>query len=196
MGVSALTPVLSAVLLAPYYFPAWPLPEGDVAKLKAGQTLHKDFEDDGLKGAILRFFVKAEPAFVYKTLSNVEEMPKYMPSLGAIKVLEVKGSMKRLEYHSQLPLVPDFILDRYFEPPRRIWWTKHKAAYKRIEGSWDITPAEGGTIIQYSLAVETGGLLPSWAALEIQKQGGRDLVRNVTRHIESGGKWIRPDYKP
>jgi len=123
-------------------------------------------------------------------------MPKYMPSLGAIKVLEVKGKMKRLEYRSQLPLVPDFVLDRYFEPPKRIWWTKHKAAYKRIEGSWDIIPAEGGTIIQYSLAVETGGLLPSWAALEIQKQGGRDLVRNVTRHIESGGKWIRSDYNP
>jgi uncharacterized membrane protein len=138
--------------------------------------------------------VRAELREVYDRLADVPQMPKYMPHMRSIRVIEERGSVKILEYRSQLPLIPDFTLERHFEPPRRIWWTKVKAAYKRIEGAWDLVPDGRGTLVSYSLAVETGTVVPAWMALELQKQGGGALIRNVTRHVESRGKWIRPDY--
>ncbi|MBM3266407.1 MAG: SRPBCC family protein [Candidatus Sericytochromatia bacterium] len=186
--------MILAALLAAYAFPAWPLVPADVLSLREGQHLHKDFEDGALRGSIIRFFVRTDLHRVYGFLADVPAMPRYMPHLREIRVVAQREGVKVLEYKSQVPLVADFTLERHFEPPRRIWWTKVKAPYKRIEGAWDLFPAPGGTVVSYSLAVETGSLIPNWMAAEFQKQGGSALVRNVTRHVESGGKWTRPDY--
>lgn len=181
------------VLLA-YPFPTWPLASSDVEKLADGITLIRDFEDDGLKGSTVRFWVKSPLKAVYEILADVPAMPLYMPSLKAVRVAEDRGAIKVLEYRSQVPLVSDFTLERHFEPPKRIWWTKVKAPYKRIEGEWMLAPAAGGTVLSYSLAVETGMLIPNWMAVEFQKQGSSNISRNVRKRVESGGTWIRPDY--
>ena len=162
--------------------------------MKAGEMLTRDFDVEPAKGTTIRFFVKAPAPACYRHLAYVPDMPKYMPGLEAVRVAQEHGQMKVLEYKTQTPLVADFTLERHYEPNKRIWWTKVKAPYKRLDGEWAFAPVTGGTVLSYTLIVETGMLVPSWLAVQFQKQGSFQLMRNVRNRIESGGRWVRPDY--
>lgn len=188
-----LASALAVAAVAPQ-FPSWPLRDQDVAHLRAGEMLSRDFEVAPAKGSTIRFFVKEDVPTCYRHLANVPDMPKYMPGLDAVRVAEERGNMKILEYKSQVPLISDFTLERHFEPHRRIWWRKVKAPYKRLDGEWAFVEVPGGTVLSYTLIVETGMLVPNWLAVQFQKQGSYQLVRNVRNRIESGGRWVRPDY--
>lgn len=193
-GILAVTATLAALASAAPHFPSWPLRDQDLEHLKAGEMLSRDFDVAPARGSTIRFFVKADVPTCYRQLANVPDMPKYMPGLDAVRVAADHGHMKVLEYKSQVPLIADFTLERHFEPDKRIWWTKVKAPYKRLDGEWAFAPAMGGTVLSYTLIVETGMLVPNWLAAQFQKQGSYQLVRNVRSRIESGGRWVRPDY--
>lgn len=191
--LAAILVILALASAAPQ-FPFWPLRDQDIAHLRGGETLSRDFDLSPARGATIRFFVKADPPECYRILASVPDMPKYMPGLEAVRVVEDRGNVKILEYKSQVPLIADFTLQRHFEPYRRIWWTKVKAPYKRLDGEWAFIGVPGGTVLSYTLVVETGLVVPSWLAVQFQKQGSYQLVRNVRNRIESGGRWVRPDY--
>ncbi len=182
-------------LLAMVAAARWPLGSSDVASLEKGGYETRDFQDGDARGMSVRFFVKAPLHECYDILADVKDMPQYMPGLNRIRVLSATGDTKILQYHSGIPLIPDFVLARHFEPDKSITWSKIKAPYKRIDGSWRFQALPDGTVLTYTAEIDTGQVLvPSWLAIAIEQQGRSQLVHNVRRRIESGGTWVRPDY--
>ncbi|MBU6427539.1 MAG: SRPBCC family protein [Cyanobacteria bacterium REEB65] len=185
--------MIGLLALAAFAPPAWPLTPAAVATLESGKYQVHDFALGEARGAIVRFWVPAPRRQCYQILADSRRMPDYMPGLAAVTIVSASDDTEVLRYHSSYPLIGDFVLERHYYPHRRITWTKIKAPYKRIDGEWDLLPEPGGTVLSYSVALETGMVLvPSWAALALQSQGLPQLVQNVTRRIESGGTWVRP----
>lgn len=165
--------------------PPWPLSPAALVKLERGGYQVHDFSAGAARGAIVRFFVKAPLHRCYAVLADVKAMPSYMPGLASIKVLSASDDTKILAYHSSIPLIPDFVLARHFEPDRRITWSKVRAPYKTIDGAWNFQSVQGGTVLSYWVAIDTGQVLvPSWLALDFEKQGSSRLVHAVRRRIE------------
>ncbi len=176
---------------------SWPLAPADVARLEKGGYEARDFLDGDAHGMSVRFFVKAPLHECYAILADVKDMPQYMPGLNKIRVLSATGDTKILQYHSGIPLIPDFVLARHFEPDKSITWNKIEAPYKRIDGSWRFQSLPAGTVLTYTVEIDTGQVfIPSWLAIAIEQQGRSQLVHNVCRRIESGGTWVRPDFHP
>lgn len=162
------------------------------ARLMRGETIVKSIKIDGMNGIEASFFARAPLDVTYRVLTDYEHLPDFMPEMKECVVLQ------RGEGYAVLKMVGDggeLTQRRSVQPPDQISWTLiHSVMLRNLKGYWHLTPAEGGTVLHYGLALVPKVPLPGNVVAHFQQQKLPPLVANVRARVESGGKWTKPEF--
>ena len=191
--------VLAAGILPGGLTEAAPLPASELKagpelsrRLRGGEVLTRRFDHgDGFRGSQIRFWVRATPDQAFEILRPAARLAEYMPNLHSVRVLDDQTDGAIVKLVSSLPFAPELTIRRAADPTTRtITWTQLRSPYRRLEGRWAMAGLEDGTLMEYSLGLDTtGNMIPSWIISGLQQQGTRDLADHVRRRIESRGTW-------
>lgn len=185
--------LLSLALLA--FAPAAaaaPTPD-ELAKLKAGETITRPFSIEGMSGVEAVFWVDAPPETAFRILSDSPRLAEFMPNLNACTVLEEGDRYAIVRYQSDQG---EMVQRRSYLAPNRVTWKLVKATgLKDVRGRWLIEPAADGAVLSYGVAVQAAFPIPQPLVDAFQSRSLPALVRNVRSRVESGGTWVKPEYK-
>lgn len=183
--------LVAGLLLAPAAFAA---PAADeLERLKAGELITRPYSVEGMAGVEAIFWVNAPSESAYRVLCDSARLAEFMPNLSECTILE---SGEGFVVVRMLAEQGEMIQRRRYDPPNRISWKLIRAAGLRdVEGRWLIRPSSGGTVLSYAVAIQPTLPIPSVLIQAFQNRSLPALAHNVRARIESGGKWIKPDYR-
>lgn len=165
----------------------------ELAKLKAGETVVRPFSIEGMSGIEALFWVDAPPETAFRVLSDSMRLAEFMPNLIECTVLE-EGD--RYVVVRMLGAQGEMVQRRRYDPPHRVHWRLVRASgLKDVKGRWLIEPSGKGSLLSYGVAVQAAFPVPQGLVDAVQSRNLPPLVRNVRARIESGGKWVKPDFK-
>ena len=183
---------------------SWPLSKAELAKLEAGELLIQDesFLDpaDMPVGKVVSYvLLKASIQALAKAIFEPTDQPQYMPRLTSVEVLSTEGRRKRIRYKLKIVIVDiEYVLflTRLVEEPEFAvfsWGLDKTYAKNDIResiGSWVLRRYDATrTLVQYSLYVDTGRVVPEFVQTFLMKQDLPDVLGNLRKRLESGGTW-------
>ncbi len=183
--------IVGLIWLAP---PAAAAPTADeLARLKAGETITRPFAIEGMNGVEALFWVDAPPDSVFRILSDTPRLAEFMPNLSQCTVIEQGDHFAVVKMQSDQG---EMVQRRMYQPPYRVNWRLVKASgLKDVKGRWLIEPVAHGTILSYGVAIQTTFPVPQALVDAFQSRSLPALVHNVRARVESGGKWVKPEFK-
>lgn len=166
----------------------------DLTALLAGQTITRPFSLEGMSGVEALFWVDAPVESAFRLLADTPRLAEFMPALRTCTILEAGDRYAIVKMVSEQGVM---VQRRSYEPPDRITWQLVRApGLKDMKGRWQMSPvAPRGTVLSYGVALEPAFLVPRPLIDHFQSRNLPALVRNVRARIESGGTWIKPDYR-
>lgn len=165
--------------------PAWAVSSAELVRVKAGETLVTELpvKEGGSLEAV--FFVAAPLGVAREVLWDQERFVEFVPDVKSVKVLERHGNRQVIEMSGgRGPVSVTYVADRRLEP-RRISWKSVRGDVKRNDGSWDLAPAAGGTVVTYRVHVVPNGPVPGYVVSYLQKQALGGLIKAVKQRIEA-----------
>jgi ribosome-associated toxin RatA of RatAB toxin-antitoxin module len=184
-GVLASLVVAAFGLLAPMAA-AWTPQE--TARARGGEVLLRDLPAS--EGAAMQalFFTAAPPAIARSVLWDHARYAEFIPHARSSKVLEQHGNDAVLEQSGgQGPFSVSFVTRRHLAA-HRITWTMLRGDLLRDDGSWDITPAPGGSMVAYEVHVVPKGPVPQRMTAYLQKQALPAMCQAFKQRIEAIAK--------
>ncbi|MFP5502608.1 MAG: SRPBCC family protein [Candidatus Sericytochromatia bacterium] len=144
------------------------------------------------------FHVAASTHAIFAVLTDYDGMPEFMPMVEEAELLESRPSGARVRFRVRSLGLFDIeeIDERNYEPPRRITWQAVKGPLAVSEGSWTLTPDRAGTRVVYQTNVEPPVPLPAFLTGMLVKQGLPEFLVAIRLRAESGGRWLKPGYRP
>ncbi|MCX7970621.1 MAG: aromatase/cyclase [Negativicutes bacterium] len=102
--------------------------------------------------------IMAEPDKVWPVICDMTAYPEFMPDVKSVTVIERKENSTVTEWRTTVDGRPINWSERdYFYPDRlRIEYEQIAGDLKKFTGFWQLTPAEGGTVVVLSVDFEFG----------------------------------------
>jgi len=142
--------------------------------------------------------IKATPDACYATLSKYEETPKYMPRVEKVTIADKTPTFMRVTQAIKVVFSTyRYTMDFTFDPKAKaMTWVLDKKAKNDIadtSGKWSFLPLPGGTttLLDYTVAVDTGAALPSFLSNYLTKRDLPGVLDAFRKRVESGGKWTK-----
>lgn len=179
-------PIFLWFLVASLVFagPALAHTPGELARMKAGESLMTDVPVAEGGAVKVRFFVEAPLAVARGVLWDHERFPEWMPNTKWVKVLEREGNTHIVEMGGgKGPVTVSYVTERRLEP-RRIVWHTLKGDVKRNDGAWTIDPVAGGVVLTYDVHVVPHGAVPGFVVSYLQQQGLSGMIAAVRARIQ------------
>jgi len=182
---------------AEYTAPEWEiLKTGEVVSTEVMMTRP---DGTGTTDVLVKAWIKAPRQEVWEIIRSYNTFAEFFPRVRECRITRQEGETYWVEYHTELlglmviyhlKLIGaekfrrvDFFLDR--EQPNDV---------KDTVGFWvlDDAPEGKGTILSYSIFVDSGIPIPQFIARKISKPNLVQVVKNVRQRVESGGTWKKP----
>ena len=201
-------PGLTALLVLLGAFLGWPAQSEYSPRewtiLKTGEVVSTEVmmtrpDGTGTTDVLVKAWIKAPREEVWEIIRSYNTFAEFFPRVRECRITRQEGETYWVEYHTELlglmviyhlKLIGaekfrrvDFFLDR--EQPNDV---------KDTVGFWvlDDAPEGKGTILSYSIFVDSGIPIPQFIARKISKPNLVQVVKNVRQRVESGGTWKKP----
>lgn len=135
---------------------------------------------DGIEGLRANFFVKGNPAEVWKYVENMEYIGKLFPAITASRVKEIDRHTAIWEYHLKTPVGYSI-----FNVRRSVYQEKFELNNKRIDGDlnyygggWKLSASKkypGWVDCTYENFINAAWYIPYWRI----KGAGRENIRSM-----------------
>jgi ribosome-associated toxin RatA of RatAB toxin-antitoxin module len=133
--------------------------------------------------------VDCPPELVWATLTDYDNLPKFIPGLRASKVLSREGNKVVVEQHGEAGL---FFLSHEIkvvvvateQPPGHIDLTLRSGNLKQLSGSYRINSVEGGVLLTWSGVIEPELSLPSFFEVRAMRRNIETQFIGMVREIE------------
>ncbi|HLA37806.1 MAG TPA: SRPBCC family protein [Candidatus Brocadiales bacterium] len=139
--------------------------------------------------------VEAEPAVVWKVLTDYEHMAEFVPHMTKCKVIERQGNTVTVEEVFKHFLVSmELLLSVKESPPNRIDFRLVGGNMKVYDGRWSIEPHNPvGTLLTLEVAVQPGFYAPRSLVSWILKKSLPDGVLSIReKAVKDSGKTLPP----
>ena len=170
-------------------------------KIKAGEIVLSDYVFNDPAGEKKVAFevtalIKATQEQVWSTVRDYDHFAEFMPRVKSCKAEKWDGGCAIVRYDTEIlwATLTYYINACATGSNRQVDFSLaqgHKSQIKATEGFWKLEPApEGsGTILSYSAYIDTGVSLADFIAARASRQSLPEVLSNVRKRAESGGKW-------
>ena len=166
----------------------------------AAEVMTRNPDGSGATEVLVKAWIKAPREEVWKIIRSYNTFAEFFPRVRECRITRQEGETYWVEYHTELLglmvvyhltligtekfLRIDFFLDKNF-----------RNDVKDTVGFWglDDAPDGKGTVLTYSIFVDSGIPVPQFIARKISKPNLVQVVKNVRRRVESGGTWKKPN---
>ena len=109
------------------------------------------------------------PAAVYTVVVDFAAYPRLFPEIKAAHVLSSEGKRLRAEFRGNIVLPFRYVLDLDCDPEALTvdWRYVEGEVVKNSEGGWRFAAADGGTRVEYRVAMEISAPLPGFLLRKI-----------------------------
>ena len=132
--------------------------------------------------------VAADPAAVMDVIADFPSYPEWVKQVKRIEVLETgeDGRAQQVQFWVDAGVLQDeYVLDYTWDGDRRVDWTLVRGKQQKAqEGSYTLTPTDGGTHVEYELMVELAVKLPGFLVKRAQKAVMGTAVEELKRRVE------------
>jgi ribosome-associated toxin RatA of RatAB toxin-antitoxin module len=170
--------------------PSWS-EEGDAQALSRGEVVIQQNAPAGVVPSVeAKILVPRSPEKVWPVVSNPERLMGKESKVKKVKVLSRTGNRQQVAFSVLMTrLFPPFnyVLQQDLVPISMVHFKRVSGSFKDIQGSWRLTPAEGGqkTILTYTLQLDPGPLIPRTLLLGAVKADLPNMMRNAKTAIMS-----------
>jgi len=164
------------------------------------EVMNLNPDGSGRMDFLAKLYIKATRQEVWKHIRDYNNFPEFMPRMKKNTILKQEGQVYWVRYELKifwLKIVYHIRVDGV-ELYKRIEYKLDKTKKNHIKdtyGYWILEDAPGGTgtILSYSTFVDTGIPAPKVLVRKLAKMSLPNIVKNVRKRVESGGKWKRTD---
>ena len=161
-------------------------------RLAAGEVVVLDARPAGASpsagGGTALGLVRATPERVWSVLVDYRGHPRYYPRVVSAEPVEVDARHALVRYEVGVgPFTFGFHVMKYPDPARRrIEWhldaSHPNNFFRENTGSWQVDPAEGGSLVTYAIAVRT--ILPGFLSLGAERRSLVDTIQRLRALVE------------
>jgi len=173
------------------------------AELEAGEILVVENEteaaEEGLQGNKLSLMILDRPVdAVWETVTASEETPEFMPRIETAEVYLREGKRVGVHWTADAPLFKtlDYHAIEVRDRERGvILWeldTEREHNIEHAAGAWLMRPfkeAEDRTLVVYTVAFDTGKLIPNALERMLLNKSYDDVMENLRKRVLSDGEW-------
>ncbi|MFO8057449.1 MAG: SRPBCC family protein [bacterium] len=187
------------------YEPSFEVTEKRWKKLKAGEVLvtERVIEGEGNRKK-LRFIatahISAPPESVWKTIRDYDHYHEFIPRLKESELLKTEGRCMFIRYLGEVFWVEvEYYIKACAEVPgKRVDFglaEGYESFMKSADGFWEVQKAPDGktAIVSYSAHLDPGVPVPDFISRKVARDSLVNVLQNVTKRVESGGKWKKED---
>lgn len=121
----------------------------------------------------------------FDILIDYEKYPEFLKDVKSCKVIEDKGSEKRVEYGIQVIKDITYVNRHYETRPTEIKWIFEKGdLFKSMKGGWKLEPVNGKTKATYVIAAEFGLFVPGMIIKTVLSANLPDLMRAYHKRVK------------
>lgn len=162
----------------------------DWSRLSQGQVVVREqAPKNAVPSVEAKILVARPPEKVWRVVSDPVKLMQEERKVKKVKVLSQSGNKQQVEFNVLMTrLLPSFnyILLQELSPPSLLTFRRLSGSFKDIQGSWRLTPVEGGqkTILTYTLKLDPGPLVPKSMLLNAVKSDLPTMMRNARAAID------------
>ena len=106
----------------------------------------------------------AAPRDLYQIVTDFEAYPRLFPELKAVRIIERRGPVVRVEFRAEVVLSVRYVLDLTCDPEAMTvdWTFVEGEIVTDSVGSWRFTPAGDGTKVDYRVSMAIKAPLPGF----------------------------------
>jgi carbon monoxide dehydrogenase subunit G len=164
----------------------------DMSTLSKGGVIVKDHPPASQKGATkveAKIIIPRPPEQIWPVVSNPQQLMREERKVKQIKTVARSGNTQEVEYTVMLnKLLPTFnyTLKLESKQPNVVEFHRISGSFKDFEGSWKLTPIEGGnkTLLTYTLSIDPGFFAPKFLVLQAIKSDLPSMMQNVKSSID------------
>ena len=155
-----------------------------LARLQAGKIVVESVDDGKAGSAHAWALARCAPEAIWSVITDHAHFPEFVPHLKKMEILErTETSERTTQTVDAVIATVRYTLDYRFDKPgwkidyQLVTDLPHDIAAAR--GTWQLWPAEGGTILEYTSAVDTGRSVPGFIRSYLAKNAASDLLEAV-----------------
>ncbi len=144
--------------------------------------------------------INAPPEAVWKTIRDYDNYYKFIPRLKESEVVKKEGRCMIVRYLGEVFWVEvGYHVEACAEvPDKRVVFglaEGHENFMKSTDGFWEVQEApEGqGSVVSYSAHLDPGVPVPGFITRKVARDSLVDVLQNLRKRVESGGKWKKDD---
>ena len=178
-------------------------PEWEVLKtgrVVAGEVFTARPDGRHSTDVVVKAWIKAPRQEVWKTLRDYDRFAEFFPKVRDVHTVKREGESYWVYYRTEVlwVTVVYHLKLTAIKPFRRIEFETAPELpndLKEVRGFWAFDDAPGGlgTVLTYSVQVDTGIPAPEFLARKLSKPGLVEVVENARRRVESGNSWRKPE---
>jgi carbon monoxide dehydrogenase subunit G len=147
-------------------------------------------EERGVYSVSARFDVPQPPSAALAVLTDYESIPRFLPDVktsivrertGGRLVVEQEAVARMMLFSKRVRLVLEITqadgLIRFRD--------RCGDSFLKYEGTWRLVPADGGTVIHYSLTAQPSFDVPEFLLKRLLKRDAGRMIENLAREIAS-----------
>jgi len=185
--------------------PAFKVNAENWERLRAGEVLvTEQIIEKEKKNKELRFMatvhINARPEAVWKTIRDYDNYYKFTPRLKESEVIKKEGRCMIIRYLGEVFWIEvGYHVEACAEVPgKRVVFglaEGYESFMKSADGFWEVQEApEGqGSVVSYSAHLDPGVPVPDFISRKVARDSLVDVLENLKKRVESGGKWEKKD---
>jgi len=147
-----------------------------------------DGKMEGIKTAEAVFLIKAKPEAVFKTVTDFDHYPEFMPNITKASCVECSNNDKRYRFTLKVSLwdinYTLLLKSGYKDDRYSLTWEYVEGDIRDTSGSWRIGPYDkdkGYSLIFYRVKTDPGRFVPDWVADRLSTQSIPDMIAAVSK---------------
>ncbi len=165
-----------------------PQPDAGASAPGQGSTDIQVREEQGTYRVGARFLVAESPAVVLAVLTDYEEIPRFMPDVRTSTVLERENGRAVVEQEAVARVMMfskrvHLVLEVQEETGVIRFRDLCGKSFTRYEGSWQISPQDGGAAIVYQLNAQPSFEVPEFLLKRLLKRDAKLMIERLQTEI-------------
>ena len=146
-------------------------------------------------------WIRASPEAVWAVITDCRQTLSFVPGLKRCRSVRraADGSWEDIEHEVRyawfLPSVR-YVFRASYQRPERIDFRRVSGDLKAEEGSWRLSPAAAGTLVEYQMYLEPGFWVPRPLVTRTLRQDLPAALAGLRERVESTAANLTPDSRP
>jgi ribosome-associated toxin RatA of RatAB toxin-antitoxin module len=189
-----------AICVAPRFAPAQQTPQmrdlnpADLAKIESGEIIleSRTFQDAQGRtrgGGLAIGYIKTGKDKIIDTILKYEDYPQFMPHVKSAEVYTRTDAQVDVNFKIEVAFVKlsYYLTHKVDRANGVITWTLDKTKKNDIAGTdgfWGLKPYKDGTIVYYTVSVDTGRAVPKTIEDYLTKRDLPNIVKTMRKRVE------------